>query len=77
MSNSPPFVIVAAFTGALIWLGVAQANAAESGACRILAPRYELKARSPNTQPVRFPGGARLIRPVATPCPPSRRSVDA
>jgi hypothetical protein len=80
MSNSPSLVVIAAFAGALLWLGAAPAKAAEpdgSEPCRSLAPNFEPKARSAQPEAVRWLGGARLSRPVATPCPPSQRPADA
>jgi hypothetical protein len=80
MSNSPSLVVAIAFTGVLIWVAAAPAKAASPIGredCRILAPRYEPKPpRSPQAQPARWPGGARLSQPIAAPCPPSR-PVDA
>jgi hypothetical protein len=77
MSNSPSLLVVAAFAGLLIWAGATPARAAGEG-CRILAPRYEPKAARPSgAQPVRWLGGAKLWRPVAEPCPPSRPAVNA
>jgi hypothetical protein len=79
MSNSPSLIVVIAFAGVLIWLGAAPARAADAGdACRQLAPRYEPKAARPaGAQPVRWPGGAKLWRPVAQPCPRSGAAVGA
>ena len=81
MSNSPSLLVVVAFAGLLIWLGAAPARAAgasEGDACRILAPRYEPKAARPSgVQSVRWPGGAKLWRPVAEPCPRSGGPVGA
>ena len=78
MSKSPSLVVVAAFAGVLISAGAAMATEPTvSQPCRILAPRYEPKARPAQSEAVRWLGGARLHRPVATPCTPSRRPVDA
>jgi hypothetical protein len=79
MSNRPSLAFVAACAAVLISLGAAQAAAPSPGEpCRSLSPRYEPKAaHSPQTDIVRWLGGAKLSRPVATPCPPSRRPVDA
>ncbi len=80
MSNrSYPLVFV---IGAAVLMGSgagpAKAGAAQSEPCRIIAPRYEPKtAHSPQSDAVRWLGGAKLSRPLAAPCPPSRRPVDA
>ena len=78
MSNSPSLIVAVAFAGVLIWLGAAPARAAAADGCRLLAPRYEPKAARPSgAQLVRWPGGAKLWRPVAEPCPRSGGPVGA
>ncbi len=76
MSNRPSLAIIAAFVGVSMGIDTAPAKAAAPGAnetCFFLAPRYAPKTRYAPTEAVRFPGGARLHRPIAVPCPPSLR----
>jgi hypothetical protein len=37
--------------------------------CRVLSPRYEPKHRAQVETPAHFQGGAKLVLPVAAPCP--------
>jgi hypothetical protein len=49
----------------------------EVAACRIVLPTFEPDAGArPHVVPARYPGGARLSRPVAAPCPEKLSSVD-
>jgi hypothetical protein len=76
MSNSRSLAVIAALAGALISAGAANAAPGAGETCGILAPRYQPKTRSTQSEPVRFLGGARLHRPVAAPCPKRGRPVD-
>ena len=67
-----------ALAGAIFVCGALKASAEASSACALTAPRYETKAhKRPVPEEIKFLGGARVVRPVAEPCPRGRREADA